>query len=399
MVATILAVTALIPVGAASMITGDFSQMVYKPKRRTVHLFLKHRFWIIGASFDLWLAAVVLHFVLDDTSVVLLVVTGLFVALFTLLGYGMSPYVIFPSLRKPEWISADEADSVIRDDDDVIGVEIKGDARAYPVDWSFRPHLIQETIGGESVVMSYCLLSNLGVTFRAEMDGTSMNCIMPIQWENNMVIYDTSGDRLIQQIDGSVLHGEGVGQPLETYPTLIMSWAAWRRLHPDTTVLHNPPAGLWDRFVRRFIGTKFLEENRRREGPMFPTIDSIDDRLPSKAEVVGVEAGGIQRAYPVEQLVAARVVNDDVGGLPMVVAALDGVVAVFERTVGGDVLVFSAADGALVDGTGTTWDMTGRATGGQNEGSQLVPYPHHNRILWFIWSNFNPATEVFEVAS
>ncbi|MFQ5523140.1 MAG: DUF3179 domain-containing (seleno)protein [Acidimicrobiia bacterium] len=399
MLATVLALVALIPVGAASMITGDFSQMVYKPTRRRVHWFLKRRRLVIGASAALWLLALSAHLAVGETNVVLLVVTGVLVALFTLLGYGMSPYVMFPSLRGPQWMSAEQAGSMIGDEEDVIGVEINGDARAFPISWSFRPHLIQDTIGGEPVLMSYCLLSNYGIAFRAELDGEPMHCIMPIQWENNMVIYDTAGDRLIQQIEGKVLYGEGVGRSLDSYPTQIMPWSAWQRLHPETKVLHNPPAGVWDRFVRRFIGTQFLEENRRREEPMFPTIDTIDERLPSKAEVVGVEAGGVYRAYPADRVAQASVVNDEISGVPIVVVALGGGIAVFERSFGDQVLEFSSQGGETFrDASGSEWNMRGEAVSGPLQGRSLHPYRHYSRVLWFVWSNFFPNTEVADLS-
>lgn len=394
--ATVLVLLALIPVGAASLITGDFSQMVYKPSRRAVHLFLKHRNLVIFDSVAIWILGLAAHLTVAETSRWLLVVTALLLAMFTVLAYGMSPYVVFPSLRRPDWISALEADRALDPDEDVIGVVVNGDSRAYPVGWSFRPHLVQDTVGGEEVVMSYCLLSNLGVTFRADVAGEPMHCIMPIQWENNMVIYDKAGDRLIQQVDGTVLYGRDVGTALTTYPTQIMPWQSWRELHPDTKVLHNPPRGVWDRFVRRFIGTRFLEENRLRQGPMFPTIAEIDDRLPSKEEVVGVEIDGVHRAYPVTLVEELGAINDDVGRVPIVVAAHRGAIAVFDRRVQSEVETFSVSpDGELVGSRGGRWGVDGGSIGGASP--DLVPVPNHNRVLWFIWSNFNPTTEVVQL--
>ena len=100
MVATVLVLVALLPVGAASMITGDFSQMVYKPTRRAAHLFLKRRGQVIGASVGLWLLGLVVHLGGDETRAWLLIVTGVLVLLFTLLGYGMSPYVVRNGCRR-----------------------------------------------------------------------------------------------------------------------------------------------------------------------------------------------------------------------------------------------------------------------------------------------------------
>ncbi|MFQ5555148.1 MAG: DUF3179 domain-containing (seleno)protein [Acidimicrobiia bacterium] len=394
MLGAVLAIVAVLPLAAAATITGDFSQMVYKPSRLAVYRTLRFRSLVIGAGVVLWLAALVIHLAVDETSVVLLVVTGVLVGLFTLLGFGMSPYVMFPSVREPSWAEPTDERLELGDDEPVIGVVVNDDARAFPVDDSFRPHLIEATIGGEPVVMSYCLLSNLGVAFKPELDGVPMRCIMPIQWENNMVIWDASGGRLVQQIEGTVLHGPGSGRTLQTYQTQIMPWSAWHAQHPDTKVFFNPPRGIWDRFVRSFIGKKFLEENRKREAPMFPTIERFDDRLPNKTEVIGVAQNDDIRAFPVESICDSGVVNDVAGTIPIAIACDDGgAVSVFARELDGETVELQwGPEGDLRDGSGRSWDGTGRA---RTEGApDLEPFPHHSRVLWFVWANFHPETEV-----
>ncbi len=393
--AALVAVTAVIPVAYAGAITGDFSQMVYKPTRLAVYRVLRTRSRIIGVSVALWVIALILHATVEATSTVLIIVTGVLIALFTVLGFVMSPYVMFPSIRDPEWLGAGDDRVTLTDDDPVIGLEVNGDARAFPVDWSFRPHLVEATVGGEPVVMSYCLLSNLGLAFTPELDGVAMRCIMPIQWENNMVIWDAAGKRLIQQIEGTVLHGPGAGSRLDVHPTQIMSWGSWRALHPDTRVFYNPPAGGWDTFVRKFIGTKFLEANRAREAPMFPTIERFDDRLPNKTEVIGIEHTAGARAHAVSRVCQEGVINDSVGDVPITLACTaGGAVAVFERARSGGVVELSRTEtGELVDRrSGERWDGSGKALDGS--GSDLVPFLHHSRVLWFVWANFHPDTEL-----
>ena len=78
---------------------------------------------------------------------VLLIVSGVLLALFMLLGYGMLPHLMSPSLRGPRWLAAADADQTLSPDEDVIGVEINGDARAYLLGWSFRPHIVEDTVG------------------------------------------------------------------------------------------------------------------------------------------------------------------------------------------------------------------------------------------------------------
>ena len=60
-----------------------------------------------------------------------------------------------------EYISVEEADGLLNDDDDVFVLVIKGQARAYPRNWMMVPHIAGGTLGDENVAMTYCVLSNL----------------------------------------------------------------------------------------------------------------------------------------------------------------------------------------------------------------------------------------------
>jgi hypothetical protein len=128
--------------------------------------------------------------------------------------------------------------------------------------------------------------------------------------------------------------------------------------------------------------------------------------------VATVEFGGETAAYPFSRLVKAHVVNDVVGGTPVVVlhhggtlSALDasvisasrdvGAAAVFERTLDGQVLTFTwRGDRFVDDQTGSTWDILGRATGGPLAGHHLQPLVSGNHF-WFAWVVFKPETRVW----
>ncbi len=165
-------------------------------------------------------------------------------------------------------------------------VLVNGDARAYPTKWITRPHIVRDAIGGEPVTMTYCVLSNLGRAFRAEVDGKDMDLEVTMQLENNLIYYDRTRKQLIQQITGAVLAGKETGKPPTEYPTRIMPWSAWSMLHPDTRVFYNPPQSLSDRLVGKMLApilkSHYDTETNR---PAFPTIKHFDARLQSYPHV------------------------------------------------------------------------------------------------------------------
>jgi hypothetical protein len=128
--------------------------------------------------------------------------------------------------------------------------------------------------------------------------------------------------------------------------------------------------------------------------------------------VVTVSINGQDAAYPFSVLERVGVVNDTVGGTPIVVlfqrgtaSALDaadiasgrdvGSAAVFSPIVGGRRLAFKVSGGQFVDDqTRSTWTILGTATGGALAGRRLAPVPHGNHF-WFSWASYKPRTRVY----
>jgi hypothetical protein len=128
--------------------------------------------------------------------------------------------------------------------------------------------------------------------------------------------------------------------------------------------------------------------------------------------VATVELNGETAAYPFSQLSQVHVVNDSVGGTPVVVlyragttSALDGAsiatsrdigaAAVFDRSVNGQVLNLASRNNRFIDDeTGSTWDILGRATSGPLTGFQLRALVSANHF-WFAWAVFKPETRIW----
>ena len=102
-------------------------------------------------------------------------------------------------------------------------------------------------------------------------------------------------------------------------------------------------------------------------------------------------------------------VNDQIGGDPVVVVWQPGSVSLFTSSLetgsaalynatltDGMVLTFSV-DGTTItdDQTGSTWNVFGQAIDGELAGTQLeqrLAYPH----FWFAWAAFRPDTLLWE---
>ena len=131
---------------------------------------------------------------------------------------------------------------------------------------------------------------------------------------------------------------------------------------------------------------------------------NVDDRLATKALVVGVDFAGTAKAYPTADLLDYPVLNDTVGGKAALVYmdGATGTALVFDRSVDGRELTFSLhgePNGVLTklvdDETGSVWSaFSGLAVAGELSGSRLERLPSH-LSFWFAWNDWYRDTELF----
>ncbi len=134
--------------------------------------------------------------------------------------------------------------------------------------------------------------------------------------------------------------------------------------------------------------------------PAVPAAEAVwdDDEV-----VIGVALGGAARAYPLAVLVWHELVNDEVGGVPVVVSycPLCGTGMVFDRRVAGKPRRFGVSgllyrsDLLLYDReTESLWSqISAEAVSGPSEGERLALLP--SRMLpWKLWRERHPETTV-----
>ena len=208
---------------------------------------------------------------------------------------------------------------------------------------------------------------------------------------NALVMYDHQTDTLWSQFLGKGVEGPLAGKTLDLTPLIHTTWEAWKAAHPESLVLDKQGRYQGDRYEGYYASSEPGVIGERIE----------DDRLHTKALVVGVNLGGISKAYPIGTLAKQGVVNDEVGGVVVVFDRTSRTSVMFESRVGDQNLTFEAygeGDGLramLRDReTGTIWAaFTGVATEGPLTGTKLKRVPSH-LSFWFAWTDWNPETEL-----
>jgi len=286
----------------------------------------------------------------------------------------------------------------LNDDDQVIGVERDGSARAYPIrilDWH---EIVNDDLGGPLLV-TYCPLCGSGMTAVRKADGeTTVFGVSGYLYRSDLVMYDEATDSLWSQIMATAIRGDLTGEQLALVPSTITTWDSWTDDHPETEVLLPPPESgtIVESSPRDYTRSPYEGySDNRRIGIGNNTYD--DDRLHPKATVIGVTDGSAAKAYPLDAVSDAGVVDDTVGSLPVVVTVgTDDSLSAYERTVGGETLAFSADGDAHMQAGGSRWKRSsGEAVSGSFEGTTLTRANDRSSMFFFAWKDFNSDTTVY----
>jgi len=149
-----------------------------------------------------------------------------------------------PSIDDPEYVSADEAARFMRDGELVLAIDHNGDRRAWPIRILDFHEIVNDTIGGDPVAVTWCPLCGSGLAFRRELGGEVVEFgVSGLLHDSDLVMYDRKTNSLWQQITGKAVMGPAMGETLQEVPATITEWATWRSAHPETRVLAPPDSG------------------------------------------------------------------------------------------------------------------------------------------------------------
>lgn len=233
--------------------------------------------------------------------------------------------------------------------------------------------------------------------FRAEVEGEALRFDTAGLRGGNEVFEDQETHSYWQQSSLKAISGPLKGTHLKIYPFLMTTWGEWRKIHPNTLVL-KPLPGYAARLARM---NKIINEGvLGLAGPAPRGAFSHDHRLRPRDMIVGLETDGVPKAYPVPELQKTHVVNDRVGGNPVLIVhqPVSDTTTAFIAEANGKILRFQAADESadrLIDlETHSTWTPYGDCVSGRLKGThlkRLILEPE----FWFAWSEFHPNTELY----
>lgn len=286
-----------------------------------------------------------------------------------------------------------------RDQDEVIGVYINGEARAYPIRLLSLHEIVNDTVGGLPIAVTWCPLCYSALVFSRVVEDQELTFgVSGYLFKNNLVMYDHQTNSLWSQLLFQGIKGGYNGQALEVLHGVHTNWGSWKKVHPDTTVLSAHQMGRQEQVIDPYISYYLSEATGLGS-------DNPDERLTGKTLVVGLQIGGESVAYPFDLIRETGVINDtleEIAILLIYTPSLNSASA-FDRKTSAGVLHFGSVSSGtlLLDAeTGSTWDPhLGVAVDGPLEGERLLRLTAP-LVFWFAWADLHPETElVIEIPS
>ncbi len=310
-----------------------------------------------------------------------------------------------PPIDEPTFLSADQVD-FLEDNEPVLALTVGDESRAYPVQVLIWHEIVNDTIDGIPVTVTYCPLCNSAIAFDRRLGDRVLDFgTSGLLYNSALVMYDRQTETLWSHFTGEAAIGHLTGEVLDVFPMSTVSWEDWREANPDGLVLSRDTG-----FDRNYGTNPYPGYDDVTSSP-FLFEGEIDGRLAAKERILGIERDGEAAAVRLDVLREDGVEELDLGSEKLVAwvlggtaSALDagtvsggrdvGATGVFSPVVDGEELTFEVDGDRFVDEqTGSTWNVLGESTSGPLAGTQLEAVPHVD-TFWFAWAAFRPDTTV-----
>ena len=258
----------------------------------------------------------------------------------------------------------------------VIGIEIDGEARAFPVQFIGYHHQVRDTVAGKPVMVSYCTVCRTGRVFSPVVDGHSETFRLVGMDHFNAMFEDATTHSWWRQANGEAIAGPSKGKALTEIPSRQVMLSEWLREHPRSLIMQP------DSTLKTNYSKGFDYETGKSRKPLTGT-DTVSWH--DKAWVVGITVNGQSKAYDWNRLRRERVVNDVLGGKPIVLALASDRSSFCAFVRPSAATSFAVRHDSLVAGA-TTYAFSGLGANGA-----LEPV-NASQEFWHSWRTFQPAT-------
>ena len=298
--------------------------------------------------------------------------------------------IMFHPYTSPAFGNAESVQ--VEADDKVLSVTIDGQSHAYPIRAMGYHHIVNDTIGNTYIAVTYCTLCHTGLVWNRLFQGRVLHFRLAGINNGNALMRDEETSSIWQQSTGQAIFGPLKGQQLGLIHSDELTFALWRGEQPHGLVL-KPDAPYAAKYEDK-DWEKHVEKTRT-------VVNTRNSGIEPHELMLGVIAGGQEKAYPVKTILAAKLIQDRISATPILIMVGQdrASIRVFEAS-NSSMAFIPASENTPAGGivrdvtTGSLWNFEGCAIDGQLKNQCLKPMDA-NKDYWFDWMNHHPKTLVF----
>ncbi|MDP7005759.1 MAG: DUF3179 domain-containing (seleno)protein [Phycisphaerales bacterium] len=273
----------------------------------------------------------------------------------------MSPVLTDPNILNTEEIAEknrNKRKQYLVSNDLVVGIELGGEVRCYPLHVLNVHEVINDTLGGVPIVVYWNWPSGHVAVFDRTIQTTPINFgISGISGNGSMLLYaDTKaveGEQLFSPLQGASISGKNVQLQPITHEVTV--WKDWVARHPDTTTI-APDETYKKRYRKGDPRTYFLNDTI-----YFPVSPMPEGSVNPKTLVLAIATTNGHDVYNIAELNSSADTNGEI-----------------KITVDGNPATITVGNGPL-------WATV------MDESGNTIP---SERCLWFAWYANHPDTTI-----
>ena len=200
-----------------------------------------------------------------------------------------------PSIDTPKFMTAGKV-NFLTPKDRIIGIHVNGESRAYPINILNWHEIVNDTIQGKAISITYCPLCGTGIVYEGNVKGQPLTLgVSGLLYNSDVLLYDRETETLWSQILSKGVNGPLSGPKLTMVNSSQTSWGKWLEQYPNTKVLSTDTG-----FDRDYTRSPYGDYDQNT-ATYFP-VNAQSRRYHPKERVMGITINGKHKAYPFTEL-------------------------------------------------------------------------------------------------
>jgi hypothetical protein len=265
----------------------------------------------------------------------------------------------------------------------IIGVELNGVSKAYPIQLIGYHHQVRDSINHTPIMVTYCTVCRTGRVYSPVVNGKIEEFRLVGMDHFNAMFEDATTKSWWRQSTGKCIAGTLKGYQLSEIKSEQVSLSVWLRQHPSTLILQPDK-----KFKENFEKMDAYDKGKSKSN--LTKRNSLSWK--EKSWVLGIQNNMDAKTYDWNLLAKERIIQDSLPELSILLLLENDTASfhAFNRRIYKESLLFEKKGDSIIDqNTKSLWNYDGFCLDGKLKGASLERIDCYQEFL-HSWEFFHP---------